>query len=64
MTSTTKNQGEGNYEAAKKFDDAQHAFAASGKVADKARAAADAVDGPEAEDLKAASEAAAKGKSA
>ena len=64
MTSNNKVQGEGNYDAAKKFDDAQAAFAKSGKVDAKAREAAKAVDGPEAEELEAASIAASQGKSA
>lgn len=64
MTSSTQIQGEGNYDAAKKFDDAQAAFAKSGKVDAKAREAADAVDGSEADELEAASKAAAQGKSA
>ena len=40
MTSSTRIQGEGNYEADQKFDDAQEAFAKSGKVDAKAREAA------------------------
>ncbi len=64
MTSSDKNQGEGNYEAAKTFDDTQAAFAKSGKVEAKAREAANAVDGPEADELEAARQAAAEGKSA
>jgi hypothetical protein len=45
------NEGEGNKTAARHYDDAQTAFAKSGKVADKAREAADAVDGPEGKEL-------------
>ena len=33
-------QGEGNYQAAREFNEAEHAFVASGKVAGAARAAA------------------------
>ena len=32
-----KNQGEGNYEAARQFQKSQHEFAQSGRVEDKAR---------------------------
>jgi hypothetical protein len=53
------NEGEGNKTAARHYDDAQTAFAKSGKVADKAREAADAVDGPEGKELE---KAAAEGK--
>lgn len=46
-------QGEGNYDAARKFDAEQEAFAQdSEQVEKKAREAADAVDGPEAEELR------------
>ena len=38
--STTKNQGEGDYEAAKRYDDATKKFVDSGKVPAAARAAA------------------------
>ncbi len=38
--STTKNQGEGDYEAAKRYDDATTKFVDSGKVPAAAKAAA------------------------
>lgn len=56
-------QGEGDYIAAKKFDDEERSFVKSGRVEQKAREAADALDGPEAEDLERARKAAAQGKS-
>ncbi len=47
-------QGEGNYAAAKRFDDEEAAFAKAGKVEPAAKAAADALDGPESADPEAA----------
>ena len=47
----TKIQGEGDYEAARRFQDQQHEFAKSGPVEEKAREAEEALDGPEGEDL-------------
>ena len=44
-----KIQGEGNYDAARRFDAEERAFIAKGEVDKKAREAADALDGPEAE---------------
>lgn len=66
MTQTEKSkvQGEGDYISAKKFQDAETEFAAHGPVKEKAREAADALDGPEGKDLEAARKAAAKGKTA
>jgi hypothetical protein len=61
---TKQQMGEGNYEAAKEFQKEQHEFARSGKVKPKAREAADAVDGAEADELEAARKAAADGHSA
>jgi hypothetical protein len=55
--------GEGNYEAAAEFQKEQHAFARSGDVKKKAREAADALDGPEAEELEKARAASADGES-
>jgi hypothetical protein len=55
--------GEGNYEAAAEFQKEQHAFARSGEVKKKAREAADALDGPEAEELEKARAASADGES-
>ena len=46
-------QGEGNYDAARKYDAEQEAFAADGeKVKRKAREAADALDGEEGDALR------------
>jgi hypothetical protein len=54
-------QGEGNYDAARRFDKAEEAFVKSGAVEEGARKAADALEGPEAEQLEAARVATAKG---
>ena len=51
MTGKDKIQGEGNYDAARKFDAEERAFVKSGQVEKKAKEAEDALDGPEAEDL-------------
>lgn len=51
MTDKTRLQGEGDYEAAKRFDDAQRAFIQTGQVKQKAREAEQALDGPEGEAL-------------
>jgi hypothetical protein len=56
-------QGEGDYVSAKRFDDEEAAFAKSGKVAAAAKAAKDALDGPEGAELEAARLASAKGES-
>jgi hypothetical protein len=56
-------QGEGDYKSAKRFDDEEAAFAKSGKVAPAAKAAKDAIDGPEGAELEAARIASAKGES-
>jgi hypothetical protein len=56
-----KNQGEGDYEAARRFDTAEAAFAKSGKVEDAARQAAEALEGPEGEELEAARKATGEG---
>ncbi len=55
------NQGEGNYEAARNFDKAEEAFVKSGAVEENARKAADALKGPEAEELEKARVSTAKG---
>lgn len=47
-----KIEGEGNYTAARKYDEAQEKFARSGKVEKAARDAERALDGPEAGALK------------
>ncbi|MBS0408852.1 MAG: hypothetical protein JSR86_02975 [Proteobacteria bacterium] len=54
-------QGEGNYAAARKFDAEERAFVESGKVEAGAKAAREALDGPEGQDLEAARHAAARG---
>ena len=51
MTDKDRIQGEGNYDAARKFDAEERAFVKSGQVEQKAREAEEALDGPEAEDL-------------
>jgi hypothetical protein len=56
-------QGEGNYAAGRRFQDAEHKFVETAPVEQKAREAADALDGPEGEDLEAARKASAKGHS-
>jgi hypothetical protein len=55
-------QGEGDYISARRFDKEQAEFAKSGKVEPAARAAKEALDGPEAEDLEMARRSAAAGK--
>ena len=54
-------QGEGDYVAGRRFQDAEQAFVKTGPVDEKAREAADALDGPEGEDLEAARAESAKG---
>jgi hypothetical protein len=44
-------QGEGNYDAARKFDEEERAFVKKGGVEQKAREAEEALDGPEGADL-------------
>lgn len=44
-------QGEGNYEAGRKFDREQKSFVDRGGYEEKAREAEQALDGPEGEDL-------------
>lgn len=56
-----KVQGEGNYEAARKFDKDERAFIKTGQVDKKAREAAEAVDGPEGEALEKARRETAEG---
>jgi hypothetical protein len=51
MTDKTQIQGEGNYDAARKFDAEERAFVQSGKVDQKAKEAEDALDGPEGAEL-------------
>ena len=51
MTDRRKIQGEGDYEAARRFDKDETWFVASGDVKKKAREAEEALDGPEGEAL-------------
>ena len=54
MTKTNNDdgiQGEGNYEAARRFRKQEEDFVRKGPVTQKAREAAEALDGPEAEEL-------------
>jgi hypothetical protein len=51
MTDKSKIQGEGNYDAARKFDAEERAFVKSGQVEQKAKEAEDALDGPEGAEL-------------
>jgi hypothetical protein len=54
-------QGEGDYIGARKFQKEQAEFAKSGKVDAKAKEAEAALEGPEAEELDAAAQEAARG---
>lgn len=54
-------QGEGDYAAARRFREAEEAFVKQGPVDQKAREAADALDGPEADDIEAARRSTAAG---
>ena len=58
MTDKSKIQGEGNYDAARKFDAEERAFVKKGGVEQKAREAEAALDGPEGEELERARKAA------
>lgn len=62
----SKISGEGNYEAAKRFDDAEQAFVTKrGKdIPALAKQAAQELDGPKGAELRKAAEVAAKGKTA
>jgi hypothetical protein len=51
-----KNEGEGNYTAARQYDEAQKRFVQSGKVEEAARKAEQSISGPEAEELRKAEE--------
>ena len=51
MGDTGKIQGEGNYDASRKFDADERAFIKKGGVDGKAREAEQALDGPEGEEL-------------
>jgi hypothetical protein len=62
MGDKSKIQGEGNYEATRKFDKDERAFVKKGHIEEKAREAERALDGPEGEALeRARRETAAKG---
>ena len=56
-------QGEGDYVAGRRFQDAEQAFVKTGPVEEKAREAADALDGPEADALEKARTSTAEGPS-
>jgi hypothetical protein len=58
MTDKSKIQGEGNYDAARKFDAEERAFVEKGGIEQKAKEAEQALDGPEGEDLERARKAA------
>lgn len=51
MTDKSKIQGEGNYDAGRRFQKEERQFVETGPVEQKAREAAEALEGPEAEEL-------------
>lgn len=51
MTRRSQVQGEGNYDAARRFDAEERAFVKSGRVKKNAKAAEEALDGPQGKDL-------------
>ena len=51
MTDKNKIQGEGNYDAARKFDEDERAFVKKGGVEQKAKEAEQALEGPEGAEL-------------
>ncbi|HEX3363796.1 hypothetical protein [Phenylobacterium sp.] len=51
MTDKSKIQGEGNYDAARKFDKEERAFVKKGGIEQKAKDAEAALEGPEGADL-------------
>ena len=57
-----KIQGEGDYDAARKFDRDEEAFVKKGDYEKKAREAEQALDGPEAEELERARKDTGEGK--
>ena len=61
MADNNQIQGEGNYDAARRYDKEQAKFAKSGKVDKKAREAEDALGGPEGEELERARRETGKG---
>ena|SRR5579864_3131567 len=62
-TPKAKNQGEGDYISARRFQEEERSFVRSGQVERRAREAADALDGPEGAELEEARKASARGKS-
>jgi hypothetical protein len=58
MTDKSRIQGEGDYDAARKFDAEERAFVKKGGIEEKAKAAKAALDGPEGEELERARKAA------
>ena len=56
-------KGEGSYDGTEQFQKEQHRFAKEGPVKKKAREAADALDGDQAEELERARKASAEGHS-
>lgn len=56
-----KIQGEGDYDAARRFREAEEKFVKTGPVEEKAQAAKDALDGPEGPELEKARRDTAKG---
>lgn len=60
----TDRKGEGSYDGTEQFQKEQHKFAKDGPVKEKAREAAEALDGEEAEELERARKASAEGHSA
>lgn len=51
MADNNQIQGEGNYDAARRYRKEQEAFAKTGPVEQKAKEAEEALDGPEGEEL-------------
>jgi hypothetical protein len=51
MTDKNQIQGEGNYDAGRRFDEEERRFVKSGQVEPKAKEAEEALDGPEGEEL-------------
>ena len=51
MADKNQIQGEGDYDAGRRFQNEEKAFVDTGAVEQKAREAADALDGPESGDL-------------
>lgn len=57
-------KGEGSYDGTEQFQKDQHKFAQEGPVKQKAREAAEALDGDEADELERARKASAEGRTA